>query len=224
MHVKGHELVVNHDRPLQHIFSLWNERLPVRLVGPGRVNGNQPPARCVEVRAEVEDRAVVADESVGGFKLGDEFDDGRIGLQVFVKEAVAAVGSLPHVEHQVAAIVANFGAEAPIVVVGPLVDQHIVGLRRVEAVEIELLILVQRGVSQAIFGLLVARVVEARAVFEPGRAGEFAPLDQVGQIVAGLHLAHAPRQPVGAAGADGVGQQLAILARRPAGEGHRAVG
>src|SRR5579859_1740160 len=99
-------------------------------------------------------------------------------------------------DDQVAAIVGDFTTEAPILMVGPLVDQCVVGLRRAKPVKIKFVEIIHAGKRLARSGLVIAAVVKSAIVPAPGRAGKLDPMNLVGKIAASFHVAHLPVLPV----------------------------
>ncbi len=69
--------------------------------------------------------------------------------------------------NQIAAIVADTGAEAPFGLVGSLIDQDVVGLRRADAVIHDLLVLVQRLETRLPSWFGIAAVEEALFIGSP---------------------------------------------------------
>src|SRR5439155_27140662 len=62
------------------------------------------------------------------------------------------------------------------------------------------------------------------AVFRPRRAGEFYPLDMIGQILAAADVPHFPFVPIRAGAGQTVSHKIAVVADRMAAYCHRAVG
>ena len=120
---------------------------------------------------------------------------------------------LRHRDDQILAVVGHVAVELPLLLVGPLVDEDVLGLRRAELVEVELL--------EVVRALQVSRPSRARGtgrsrspmpslVHEARR--ELDPLEMVVAILAGGHVADLPLGPVGAGRGEAVGEQLAVLA------------
>ena len=104
-----------------------------------------------------------------------------------------------------------------------LIDQLVGGLRRAQAVVVELLVEVGLLQRAPLAGLVVAAVEEALVVVGPGGLRELDPVQGVRQVAAGVDVAHPPLLPVRAPRGEAVGEQLAVLADVPAGDGDRAV-
>ena len=100
-------------------------------------------------------------------------------------------------------------------------NQGVLGLWGAQAVVVQLVKEVE-GLQSVALGLVEARVIKALAIFGPGRAGELDPVDDVGQVFAGLDLADVPLLPVRAGAGQAIGSELAIAADRETTERNRA--
>ena len=135
--------------------------------------------------------------------------------QVLVEDAVLALRPLLTADDQVAAVFGHVAAEAPFLLVGPLVDQLVLGLRRAELVVVELLVVVDRLRARC----PSARRSGCRRSRWPSLVHE-APgeLDPLQMVVAGLCPVSTSRtlvlDPVRAGAGQAVGQPLAVLADR----------
>ena len=172
-------------------------------LGLAQVDRDHPPARRVEVGLEEEQRAVVADEAVLRVEVGRAARrPGALRLaEVLVEDARSCgVGALPDGDDQVPAVVGDVGAEAPLLLVGALVDEQVVGLRRAEAVVAELLVLVATAVSVARRRrLVVAAVEEALAVVRSTtRRENLTHSSSSARSSPVVDVAHPPLLPVGA--------------------------
>jgi len=127
------------------------------------------------------------------------------------------------VDDEVFAVVGDSAVEAPVLVVGAVVDEEVVRLRRAQGVVVELVEVVGLGELLGLGGGVVAAVEEPFAVLGPGDAGELDPLDVVGEVLGGGDVADADLLPVGAGDGEGVGEAVAVVGDVEAGEGDRAV-
>src|SRR5690606_5462453 len=96
--------------------------------------------------------------------------------QIDDAQLVAVVGPGRAGNERPAAVVADLGAMTLLAELGGLVDQLVRALRRAEAVEIDLLVVVERLEILPFLRLREARVEEA-LVADPGDAGELRPFD-----------------------------------------------
>ena len=210
---------------LQALLPLGDQLLPVRFVRLADVNGDDSAARRVQVRFEVEDGAVVAEERVFVVESGNQIDRlSFLRLQVLVDDAVFAVGAFPDRDDEVSAIFAGGRLEAPVGVIGPAIDEGVVGLFGADFVIVNLLVLVGVLKLGSHLRFVVAGIVEALAIGRPRRLGELGPLQFVVELLARVDLHDVPGHPVGAGLGAGVGKLFAVVADRPAGERRRAVG
>ena len=149
------------------------------------VDGYQLSTRCLEIRLEEEDRSVISNERILVVKARHQVDGHSVGFgQVLVEDPILVVGPLPDGQNQVSAILCHLGAEAPVGVVRPLVDQHVVALWRAHAMVIDLLIEVE-VLELGSFGRFVEPAVEEAAiVVGPGDAAELDPLEFVVELAA----------------------------------------
>lgn len=118
------------------------QALSIRAGWFGGVNRDDAASRRLFVGAEPEDRTVVADEVVRGLELVDQLDDlvvrplatarGTVP-QVFVKNQILRVGSLPDADDQITPVFGDLTVESPLLLVFALVNQNVFGLRRAEA-------------------------------------------------------------------------------------------
>ena len=181
----------------------------VGRVGLAQVDGDDPPARGRQVRVEIEYRAVVADEVVLVVEVVDQIDGLAIRrLEVLVGHAVAAVGAFPGRDDHVLAVFADGSAETPVGVVGPLVDDLVLRLRRAHLVEAQLGVEDQALELLTLLRLGIADVEKALAIRRPVGVGELGPLQLVGELFAGGGFQHAPRHPVGARLAHAISDEL----------------
>ena len=142
----------------------------------------------------------------------------RVRLQQVARvDAVLVVGPLPRSQDEIAAVLAHRRAESPGRLVRPLVDQHVGGLRRADAMVIDLLIEVQRLERLPRLRLGIAAIEEAAAVVRPRGAAELRPLELVGQDRARGDFHQPPDVPVRTRFRDRIGDVAAVVAeRRPA--------
>ncbi len=225
LEVLDDQAVVDDAHPFERLGRLRDHLPPALARRLPRVDRDDAAARRAVVGLEPEDRAFVAEEQVGGVEAVEQPGDrGVRHREVQEGDTVLDLGALPDVDHQVAAVLGDVALEAQLFLIGPLVDQAVGGLRRADAVVVELLVVVRLLHLLARFGLVVAAVEEALAVVGPGGARELDPLQPVGEVAAGRHLAHLPLLPVRATGGQAVGDAPAVLAHRVAGERDGAVG
>ncbi len=178
----------------------------------------------VQVGLDIEDGVVVIDEAVVGLERIDQLDKLCVrGAQVLVEELVHGRGALPDRQDQVVAALGDAAAEAPFLLVGTLVDQHVIALGRAHLVVVELLVVVDVFELVALDGFVVATVVEAFVLLVPACPGELAPFDLVGEVLAGVDVTHIPGAPVRAAYVGGPGHLLAVAADAQAAQGDRTV-
>ena len=132
------------------------------------VDGDDALARGLAVGAEIEGRADVVDEVVGGVEVVDQRHDFRVGLaQVLDEDAVLVGRALGRRDQQVFAVVRGMGAEAPFLFIRAVVHQHVGALRGADLVEVQLLEVVHVGQLGRFLRLVVAAVEEALAVVRP---------------------------------------------------------
>ena len=149
---------------------------------------------------------------------------GAIGVaEVRVIEAVLVVGALEHQDEQVAAVLGHDAVDDPFRQVLARVDQHVLRLRRADAVVIERVIGQRRLEHLVLRRLRIARVEESLAVLGPRDVGEAHPAHLVGQVLPGRDVAHLHGAPVGASLRQAVGEQRPIGRGRPLSHRHRAV-
>ena len=99
-------------------------------------------------------------------KLRDEIDrHRRRALEVLVDDPIAVIGALVDGDDEIATVVGDVAGEAPLGMIRPAIDQHVVALRRAEAVVIDLL----EGEREelAALRLVEAAVEEALVVLRP---------------------------------------------------------
>ena len=125
----------------EHVVGLRDQLSPMFPLRSAGVDGDQPPLGRAEIGLEEEDRPVVAHQRVLVVERFDQVDRHPVGLgEVLVDDAELVVGALPDRDHQVTSVLGHLGFEAPVGVVRPAVDEHIVGLRRAHAVIIDFLL------------------------------------------------------------------------------------
>lgn len=120
-------------------------------------------------------------------------------------------------------IVRDLAAKTPIFMVGPFVNQWVLGLGSAKTMEIQFLEIVHSFELLPRFGLVVATIEKAFAVFSPGRAGKLHPLNLVTQILRLAYVSHFPFLPVRACGGDTIGDQISIITDGHAAQGGGAV-
>jgi hypothetical protein len=165
----GDEAVADAPHRLQHLRGFRDQLPPVLAPGLAEVDGDHPAARSAEVGTQPEDRAVVADQVIGGVEVGEQVAHRRIRLgEVLVGHAVRHFGPLPDEDHEVAAVLGDDGDEAQVLTVRPPVDQAVLLLLRAQAVVVELLVVVgvlnvrpHAAVVAAVIEALPSRVQEA---------------------------------------------------------------
>src|ERR1700730_503403 len=97
-------------------------------------------------------------------------------------------------------IVGYLGVEEPILVVGPLVNEFILRLRRAELMKEKLVVVNLRAEFVFLIRFVVAAVKEPAAVFFPRRTREFDPVELIRSVFACLDVAHFPLLPIGTGG------------------------
>src|SRR5262249_3337090 len=185
-------------------------------LGLADVDGDDATARGVEVRDEVEERALIVDEVKFCLELVDQLDGQAIGLvEILVGDAALPTGgAVANVDDEIMAILGGAGGEGPHRVLGPVVDEDIVGLWGAKAVIVDFLVEVEALECLAGLWLGESAVEKAAGVDRPRGLAELAPLDLVVERLAGLQVEPLPGNPVGAGLGDGVGEVLAVLAER----------
>ena len=224
VHVRGDESVVHQAHALKSVGGFGNGLLPALAAGPGDVYGYDPRHRRVQIGREVEEGALVTDEAVFRIEPVEQlYESLFLRLQVSVEDAVFAVRALRDRDHQVAAVVGYAAVKSPIFVVGPMVEEIVLGLRRADAMIVELVEVVGVLVLGPLCGLVVPAVEEPQAVVGPGGSGELHPLQVVVKVIAALHFADPPLLPVRSGGGESVGQVVSVFADLVARKGDGAV-
>ena len=204
---------------------MWNDFPPVRALRVADVDGDDPAARGLQVRSEPEHRSVVVNKRVVGIEVGEQFHH-RLAkvLQILIEKAITCVGALRDRDDQITPVVGDGATEAPFLLVGPMIHQFVFGLRGAEPMVIELL--EKQGAFEFVLLLrfVETAVEESFPILRPGSAGEPRPLHEVGKILSGANVAHAPLEPVRAGGGQRVRHQIAIIRNRIVRQGHRPVG
>ena len=222
--VRGDEHVVDQADAAERVFGLRHEFLPVVFGGVADVDGDQAIERGLVVGPEEEDRALVADETVLVVEFADQFHDGALGAgKTLEKHQILALGTLRDRDDQVLAVFGNMAAESPVFPVRAIIDEYVFLLWRTELVEIEFVIVVLALQLRSFFGRVITTVEEAAVVERPGRSGELAPLDSIGEILSGFDIADVPRFPVRAAFGKCIGQETAVIAEAHATDRYRSV-
>ena len=120
--IVGDELVVQVTSPAQGFSSLRDDLL--YLVRLPDFHGNDSSARGIEVRAEIEHLALIADEAVVRIKLVEQLHHiGVSGLKIPVIHPVAPIGALPDGNDEIAVILRHRCAIAPFRVVRIVIYQ-----------------------------------------------------------------------------------------------------
>src|SRR5438045_2777361 len=114
------------------------------------------------------------------------------------------------------AIVSYVAGKSPLLLIGPMINQFVLGLRCAEKVIVKLLEIVDVLEGMGRIRFIVSTVKESLAIFGPSRAGRFDPLDLVRQIAGGIDLAHLPFLPVRAGGGQAISHQFPIVTNRVA--------
>ena len=158
---------------MQGFGGLLDDLLPVRAFGLAGVDGDDPAARRIQVSAEPEHRPVVVNKGVVGIEVREQFHHrrGRI-LQILVENPVPCVGALSDHDDQIVPVVRDSAAEAPFLLVGPMIHQCVFGLWGAEPVVVEFL-----EKQSALEFVLLPRLVETAveeslAILRPGGAGK----------------------------------------------------
>ena len=229
MQVARDEAVVDDRDQLDHVLALRDDLPPARTLGVPRVDRDHPLARRVQVGHEVEEGPFVPDEAVARVEVVEQPHDvtrharpSRVP-QVEIVDPVPPIGAEPDGEDRVAAVVRDFGGDAPVGMLGPLVHQHVLRLIGAQAVVVQLLKPVLGKERVLARGLGVAAVEEPDAVVRPGRVGELHPLQVIRPVAPAVHVAHPELHPVGPARRGAVGELAAVLRQRERRERHRPV-
>ena len=185
LEVVGDKQVADQPHSGQGFISLSDQHAVVFGFGMADVDGHQLSTRRLEIRLEEEDRSVISNERILVVKARHQVDGHSVGFgQVLVEDPVLVVGPLPDGQYQVPAVLCHLGAEAPVGVVRPLVDQHVVALWRAHTMVIDLLVEVE-VLELGSFGRFVEPAVEeAAVVVGPGDAAELDPLEFVVELAA----------------------------------------
>ena len=130
--------------------------------------------------------------------------------EIRVVQAVLVARALGHHDQQVAAVLGDDAADDPAGQVLALVDEHVLGLRRADAVVVERLPRERRLEHLVLRRLGIARVEEALRVLRPRDVREAHPVHFVRQVPARGDVAHLDRAPVGAALGEAVREQLRV--------------
>ncbi len=161
------------------------------------IDGDQSTSRRQSVGLEEEDGSVVSDERVFVIEGRHQVDGHAVGFgEVLVEDSVLVVGPFPNGQDQVASVLGDVGIKAPVGVVGPFVDQHIVGLGRADAVVVDFLIQVDALELVAFAGFVKPAVEEASTVVGPRDAAELDPLELVVELASRVDVHHSPGLPV----------------------------
>ena len=84
---------------------------------------------------------LVSNKAVSRIAIGQQLDHFRIWCpEVLIEDTIFWIGPSTHVDDQVVPVVGHFAAEEPILMIGPLVSQLVLRLRRPELVKEKLLI------------------------------------------------------------------------------------
>ena len=180
--------------------------------------------RRVLVSEDVESIAVAAHDLVGRIEPIEKRLDGRTRAREIPHEHTALGLRAFVLRHeQEPPIVGHLGAEEPVGMIGPFVDERVGILRRAQLVEVDLLIAVRRRALVARLGRLEARVIEPGPVLPPRRGRELRPPHEVAALDARRHLEHPPLAPVQSAPRQAVGHQPAVVGARRFADRNRAV-
>ena len=212
LQIHAHELIVERAGAAQRFFRFGNDFLPVFALRLGDVDRDDAMARRFQIRAEPEHRPVVVDEGVIRVEIHQQLDDRRVGLlQVLVEDAVFGIGALRGRDDEIMAVIGHGPVEIPILVIGPMINEFVLGLRRPEPMIIEFVEVI--GFRQpGLFGrFVVTRVKKSLAIFCPGRARKFHPFDDIGPIFHRSHLTHADFLPIGPGSGKRVSHEIAVL-------------
>ena len=225
LEIRADELVAHEVHALERVRGLRDDFLPVRPLRLRRVDGDDAATRSLQVRVEPEHAAIVVHEAVVGVEVIEQLHHRGIrSREVTVVDPVPRVRALPDADDQKPPVIRDAATKAPVRLIAPLVNEHVVILRRADLMEIELLELVHPLQRITGLGRVITRVVEALPVLGPAHAAELHPLQMIPQIRARAHVAHLPLVPVRPARRKAVSHQVPVLAQLVAGERHRAVG
>ncbi len=213
----GDEPVAEHRDGVEHVAPgrFRHERPPVGRLGRAERNGDQLPARRVAVGENEERIAVVADDLVERIEpIEERLDRGVRPPDILHEHAALRLGAFVLRDDQVPPVVGHLGAEEPVRVIGPLVHENVLVLRRAQAMEVELLVTVRGRAFVAGLGRPEARVVETRPVVLPRRRGELRPVDGVDEVAPGRDLEHTPLAPVQSPAREAVCHQPPVVGAR----------
>src|SRR5262249_55583097 len=129
LQVIGDDLLADDGGPFQAFLGLRDD--PIPHVWLGEVDGDYAAARGILVGPEVKQRPNVVDEDIPAAEVVDERR--KLGvriLQIFIKNAVpAARSSVTHIHNEISAIIRYSAIDAPLGLIGALVNQYILALR-----------------------------------------------------------------------------------------------
>ena len=233
--IANDESVVHDLRAFDHVGRLRNDLAPRGPLGVARIHRDDAPPRGRVVGLEVEGRSGIPHESIRRIEIveqeHEQTDDGRVEprvpgvAQVLVIDAIAPIGAEPDGVDRIAPLGAHFDAEAPVGMIGPLVDQPVGGLIGAQFVVIDLLVVIDFEQRIGTGGRLrIATVEEAGAIVRPGGARELDPLQVIGAVLPRRHVADAEFLPVGAAPRRSVHHRPAVLCEREDRERNGPVG
>ena len=104
---------------LQHVGLLGHQFLPAFAGRLRDVGGHDAVSGSVEVGAQEERIAVVADEIVLRVEARDPRHDLRVGFaQIENRKLILALGAAPHADHEKVAVVGDLAVESPFLFVG----------------------------------------------------------------------------------------------------------
>ena len=135
-----------------------------------RVDRDDARARCGQIGAEPEDRSVVVEKVILRIELVQELDDFRVRrAQILIEDAVPRIAALRDIDDEISAVIRDLRLHEPVLVIGPLINEHVLRLRRAEFVEVDLVKIIRR--LELVGGrFVITTVEEAVPLLVPGRA------------------------------------------------------
>ncbi len=160
------------------VFRFRDHSLPSAIgVGGIHVDRYEPPERRLVGCLEQKHSTSIPDVGPLIFKVVDERLQRTSGPREILHHHLVLVSASPDMDNQPPPVVADAGRPPPVWLRGIPMDQYILGLRRIGAMEPQRLVLVGGLHRFTLCGLFVPGVVEAASVGHPSGTGEFAPLD-----------------------------------------------
>ncbi len=200
LQVVDDDMPADHTHAVQHILGLGDDLAPVFRLRVLRVDYDQAILGCAIIGAEIQIVADIADQAVVVVEALDDGPEFGPGLrQVLVDDRITVVRADRDRDDEMITVVGHRCARTPVGLFRNLVHQFVLGLRRADAVEPDLHVLVERLELLRFRRRRITAVVEARAVSGPGEGRELEPLEPIAELLAGLDVQHLADPPVRAA-------------------------